>query len=158
MAKSVIVCMDCNITCELAARKRCVRCYYKIRRAEAPEVYRGIARRFYSRHTEREKRRHYAWTQTNKEKLKAYEQEYRKRPNSPRRLGEKIRDALKRSFVRWLKPEHRKELRAIYAACPPGMQVDHIVPLKGKNVCGLHVPWNLQYLTPEANLKKRNHF
>lgn len=47
--------------------------------------------------------------------------------------------------------EHLEVLKQIYAACPPGYEVDHIVPIsKG----GKHVPDNLQYLTADENKRK----
>ena len=37
-----------------------------------------------------------------------------------------------------------------------GMEVGHIVPLQGKDVCGLHCEDNLQLLTPTKNRSKGN--
>jgi hypothetical protein len=63
----------------------------------------------------------------------------------------------------WLTPEHRSQIEALYLHAQVWTEVtgvpyhvDHIIPLKGKNVCGLHVPWNLRVITGEANMRKSN--
>lgn len=51
------------------------------------------------------------------------------------------------------------DLRAIsliYENCPEGHHVDHIYPLNGKDISGLHVENNLQYITISENCSKGN--
>ena len=63
----------------------------------------------------------------------------------------------------WLTKEERLQMRELYiharkltALTNDRYVVDHIVPLRGETVCGLHVPWNLRVITQEENLKKSN--
>ena len=65
----------------------------------------------------------------------------------------------------WLTAEHRADIRRIYRAAADlsattgeAYQVDHIVPLRGEKVSGLHVPWNLQVLIASENLAKSNKY
>ena len=65
----------------------------------------------------------------------------------------------------WLTKEHYEQIADFYkkakkldALTGVKHHVDHIVPLQGKNVSGLHVPWNLQILTAVENCSKRNSF
>ena len=81
------------------------------------------------------------WKQNNKDKNRLYKAQQRaKRLSATPTWADK--DAIK----------------IFYLACPEGYHVDHIIPLQGKHVCGLHTIENLQYLTAKENLNKGNKF
>lgn len=81
-----------------------------------------------------------------------------------RAFNQAMRHARKlKATPKWLSDEHRYLIKAIHIKCKAlsnatnvQHHVDHIVPLQGKLVCGLNVPWNLQILTATDNCKKSN--
>ena len=64
----------------------------------------------------------------------------------------------------WLNDGQLLEMQSIYKYCASlratglDYEVDHIVPLQGRTVSGLHAPWNLQVITASANASKGNRF
>lgn len=89
-----------------------------------------------------------AWAQANPDKRRVISKAH-SAARRARKLG---------ATPSWLTQEQHAEMKRFWADCPPGMTVDHMVPLKSDKVCGLHVPWNLQYLSPSDNFKKSNRF
>jgi len=116
------------------------------------------------RKQQREYYKEYSAKEENKTKKALYSKEWRK--NNPH-LGKlsKIRRAerTEKATPVWLTPEHKEKIKKVYLRRDKKIEktgdeyhVDHIVPLQGEKVCGLHVPWNLRVITAEANLKKNN--
>lgn len=62
--------------------------------------------------------------------------------------GWKFKGKLLKIYTQSVKKNIRHEGRGIT------FQVDHIVPLKGEKVCGLHVPWNLHIIATPINMAK----
>jgi 5-methylcytosine-specific restriction endonuclease McrA len=92
------------------------------------------------------------WEAANREQQNLYHNALAKTPKGRARLNSR-KSRFKQATPPWV---DRAALRAIYAACPPGYEVDHAVPLQGALVSGLHVPWNLQYLLMSDNRRKSN--
>lgn len=77
----------------------------------------------------------------------------------------KRREVVRRATPSWLSQEHHAAIKAFYLEAAKQTEltgkayhVDHQIPLRGRDVCGLHVPWNLQVLEAKENLKKSANF
>ena len=116
--------------------------YYQANREKV--IQRALAR------SAKDKRKYRkSWKEANPELVKAFTNDRRRRH--------------KNASPKWITKEQKAEIREIYKRAvklckdnPKAYVVDHIVPLMGKEVCGLHVPWNLQILTAEENYRKNN--
>ena len=113
------------------------------------------------------------WFRKNREKQRGYSQKFRdeqperyreiQKQSGARHKGARNARDMKRAAQKrkatppWLNKAHFAEIRKIYEeASAINYHVDHIIPLRGVNVSGLHVPWNLQLLPPSENLRKGN--
>lgn len=106
------------------------------------------------------------WYKRNKAKsygyVKKYKQTHKAKVNS---YNTKRRLAKTNQMPKWLTIEQLRQIDEIYMQVEIlnktsniRYSVDHIVPLQGKNVSGLHVPWNLRVLPLSENCSKKNKF
>jgi hypothetical protein len=96
-------------------------------------------------HSARNKR----WKQNNRAKASAIE-------NNRRAL-------LLNAMPKWLSKDDKDTIDLMYSVSAAltmvhgkRYEVDHEIPLRGKNVCGLHIPANLRVISAHENRKKYN--
>ena len=101
-----------------------------------------------------------------KNPLKVIEARQKWKENNPGKvLTSKInrKERIRLATPAWLDEVQKKVIEAIYEMAElrtlmfgTPYHVDHIIPLRGKNVCGLHVPWNLETVPAKENLQNGN--
>lgn len=97
-----------------------------------------------------------------KDTIKAYRKSPEGKARAKREAALRKRRS-KKATPKWLTKEHKQQIVDTYelmrdcrAVTGEDYHVDHIVPLRGENICGLHVPWNLQVLPAYVNISKSN--
>lgn len=150
--------------------KPCRRAYFHVKKLE-----------WYARNKHIARLKVKEWREQNLERKKAYRKvEYARnaesakfaarvyRANNPDKVNHwaRLRQCAKAKRVPlWLTSEDKWLILEIYALAKlrtklTGVQwhVDHIIPLRGKTVSGLHVPLNLQVIPESDNKVKRNYY
>ena len=128
------------------------------------------------------------WIKTNSQKIKFYNDKYSdyaklyyltnkeritKRVKNRRLSNKSVVNAATRLYQaskmhrtpKWITEEERWVMREIYDLARlrskqtgVNWHVDHIIPLQGKLVSGLHVPTNLQVIPASVNIRKANRY
>lgn len=140
--------------------------HVKKRRMEDPEKIRLIERKSYHKHIETRRQDMRNRIRENPEKNRAnYIKWAKNNPGKRNALRAFYRAAKLQATPKWLTKEQKQEIDQYYIDAKElqwlsdptdPLTVDHIIPLRGKIVSGLHVPWNLQILLKSLNSSKHN--
>lgn len=128
------------------------------------ECINRINREFSKNNPQAKKEYSVRWARKNKAKKSAYDKQWQQKNKAKVVAYVRHRQTAKlQRTPKWLTKEHLRQIEIEYKLAEwctlvtgEDYQVDHIVPLRGKTVSGLHVPWNLQVITKAANVEKSN--
>lgn len=134
--------------------------------SQCKECQKELYRQHYARNIEKARERLRLRYLENKEQEAERQKIYRSLNQDKRRAWAAKRRANKlQASPCWLTKEDYKVIEIEYRLatwCSDVMgekyHVDHIVPLQGKKVCGLHVPWNLRVIPATENIRKGNKY
>lgn len=126
----------------------------------------AIKKERYWENTETRRAESMRWREDNLEEAKARCRAYKRdNPEVINAINAKRRAAKLNRTPSWLTKEQLDEIRDIYLAAEmfkmytgETYHVDHVIPLQGEAVSGLHIPENLQLLLAKDNLMKSNKF
>ena len=175
------ICPKCGSLDRTKNGKRCRPCFNAYMLALSKKNAERVAAakaRWYEKNREHAKSVAKAWKENNPERLKEYQERNRNvsrdRSNAwtkanPQRHRDNMRvSAAKRRACKYSSTPAWSNLAAISAIYAEARrlseetgilhEVDHIIPLQGKLVSGLHCESNLQILTTAANRSKSNNF
>lgn len=132
---------------------------------ETKEKVRGYAKKYRSLYPEKYKKISKIFREKNKEYLKQKNKAWRNENAAKIRMSNKIRSKILEKATIIKTKDIFKQMSEFYKACRileyhfnEKYHVDHIIPLKNKNVCGLNVPWNLTIAPKRHNIIKKNKF
>lgn len=105
------------------------------------------------------------WREQNRKLTRSYASEYKSKNRATYTANQKLRQVGKINRTPlWLTEFDHLKMKCYYQVASmrtresgEAWHVDHIIPLQGKNVCGLHVPSNLQIIPAIENMRKHNH-
>jgi hypothetical protein len=164
---------NCHPDRKHEAKGLCRHCYFKAKtkewRDKNSDRAKELAEQWYEKNADSAKKRasqwkkenpdraasiHKKWASGSPDKIRANNLSWHlKNPGKRKAMNAKRRASKLRQTPPWAE---LKAIEMFYINCPAGHEVDHIIPLQGVDICGLHVLSNLQYLTVSQNRSKSN--
>lgn len=143
--------------------KKCLSVYNAAYRAKNSERISQYKKKWVQVNRNKKAMQDKRWAETNRERSNAHKKRWNKANAGVKlALDRKYKASKAKRAPAWLDSADHAEMEFTYIwcnalrSCGLDYHVDHIIPLQGKVVSGLHVPWNLQVIPAAENLSKHN--